>query len=292
MPPTTDLSPSKTLQPATPLALVAEDNISLREITVQRLQAGGVASVTVSSFSQATDALKVSPPVDVALLDIHLDPDKDRENRGGIEIARHLRATSPTTRIIGYTSEGSLSPAETNLFDDTMAKGGLSHNDHKKLWALCKRYARESYEARRDSALLHQEKLRRTYEVEIPELEVLRRLRMEEPDPPREFTAEGALGLAGYRVKVVSLSLPDRDQEKSRPFVVWEQRVREGSEDWVNLEVYGHPRLYATGPNEAEALESLAAFIALTHRDLDDIAKPLAEDAPLKRFLSSLYSSS
>ncbi|MFL5872319.1 MAG: hypothetical protein ACJ75T_02445 [Solirubrobacterales bacterium] len=267
---------------------MAEDNIPLRETWVRILGTDGVDSLPVSSYSQAVKALKLSPELDVALLDVHLDPDPNRENKGGIEIAELLRKTSPHTRIIGYTSEGTLAPAESQYFDITMAKGSLTREDHQEMWELCTRFARESFASRQNETLKREDLLRRDYEREVTEGDVIRLLHADDPNLADEYTAEGELGLAGYRIKVITVPLPEEERE-SRPFPLWEQHVYEDDQDWVNLEVYGHPRLFASGRSEMEALEFLAAFIGWTRDDLAQHPTAAAEDAPFKRFVESLY---
>ncbi len=279
---------------ARPLALVAEDNVTLREHTVRTLDRRGIGVIPVGSLSQAAHALAVSPCVDVALLDIHLDVDKDRDDRGGIAIAQLLRKSFKSTRIIGYSGkfrENTLSGAELGLFDTAEAKGALSAEDHLRLWEMCATFAIESYARRRAAALAEQERLRRLYEVEAPEVEVLRRFRLDDDaaagEPVDAYTAEGALGLAGYRVKVIILT-PARKQS-SRPFVVWEQHIHEDDTEWLNVEVYGQPELYATGKSEVEALESLASFMELVKADIAESSDISEHDRSLNAFLSSLF---
>jgi hypothetical protein len=261
----------------------------LREGWVRLLTQQGIDSLPVSSFSHAERALEASPEPDVALLDVHLDPDAYRENKGGIEIAQLLRETSTATRIIGYTAEGTLSPAESQYFDITWAKGSLTREDHLEMLGQCTCFARESFALRQNETLEREDRLRRDYEGEVTEEEVLRLLEKDGSERAGEYTAEGELGLAGYRIRVIRVTLPDEDGRESRPFLVWEQSVSENEQDWVNLEVYGHPRLFASGRSEEEALESLGAFIGWTHDDLARHPTTAAEDAPFKRFLDSLY---
>jgi CheY-like chemotaxis protein len=286
----TTLYSSKNMQSGRPLALVAEDNVTIRENTVRNLARHGVASIAVGSFTQAAGALSDVPRLDVALLDIHLALDKDRDDRGGIDIARLLRGKGSTARIIGYSAkfkDRTLTPSELKLFDSTETKGSLTHTDHVRLWKLCAEYAKESYSRRRSEELEHQEQLRRLYEIEVPAEEVLRRLQLDH-QPIKQYMAEGALGLAGYRVKVVKLP-PGESGEKSQPLLVWRQKVREGTKSWVNLEVYGYPALYATGANESAALKSLARSLRLTVADLAQMKKLGAADESLKLLLTYLF---
>ncbi|MFI5387396.1 MAG: hypothetical protein ACHQ50_14900 [Fimbriimonadales bacterium] len=272
-----------------PLALVAEDNLSLRENTVRMLDRRGVAAIPVGSFQQAANALTVSPRVDVALLDIHLDPDRDKDDRGGIAIARLLRSGASPIKIIGYSGkfrEDELSRDELRLFDKTNAKGLLSHADHVELWDICAEWAQSIYNEKIDAKQGHLEQLRRLYESEVPEVEVLRRLQMDIPGT-NEFTAEGALGLAGYRVRMVQVT--PHSGGPSRPFVVWEQQTVEDAQHWTNVEVYDYSELYSSGANEAEALESLAEYLILTGRDLDQAEKLSASEIRLKAFIDSLF---
>jgi CheY-like chemotaxis protein len=281
---------SKNIQSGRPLALVAEDNVTIRENTVRNLERHGVVSIAVGSYTQAASALNDAPRLDVALLDIHLAVDKDRDDRGGIDIARLLRASPSTARIIGYSSkfkDRTLTRSELKLFDCTETKGSLTHADHVSLWKLCAEYAKKSYSHRRAEELGHQEQLRRLYESEVPAEEVLRRLQLEDK-PIKHYTAEGALGLAGYRVKVVKL--PTRaGGEKWPPLLVWRQKIREGGRSWVNLEVYGYPALYSTGANEGAALKSLARSLALTDGDIGKMKKVGPADESLEVLMTYLF---
>lgn len=273
-----------------PLALIAEDNLQLRENTVRMLGRRGIAVIPVSSYTQAASALMVSPRVDVAMLDIHLHFDKDVLDKGGLDIARMLRALSTSPTIIGYSgkfNEDELSDEELDLFDETRAKGHLTIDDQRELWDLCAELARRSYENRRYIAEERFEQLRRQYEASVPSLEIIRRLRMDNSDA-QEFTAEGALGLAGYRVRIVALGNPGQPDAPARNFVVWAQDVVDDEQTWVNLEVYEHHDLYSTGPTEQAALEALAEFMALTRADLLSIEGISPSDARLFTFLDKL----
>jgi len=250
----------------------------------------GIAVIPVSSYTQAASALMVSPRVDVALLDIHLHLDKNVLDKGGLDIARLLRALSTSPTIIGYSgkfNEEELSDEELNLFDETRAKGHLTKADQHELWDLCAEMARRSYEGRRYVAEERFEQLRRHYEADVPPLEVIRRLRMDDSEA-QEFTAEGALGLAGYRVRIVALEALGHPEAPARNFVVWAQDVVEDDNEWVNLEVYEYHDLYSTGGTESEALDALAEFMALTREDLLSIEELSSSDGRLLTFLDGL----
>lgn len=280
--------PSENLSTGRPLALVAEDNVTIRENAVHNLESRGVTAIAVGSLSQAASALTISPRVDVALLDIHLDLDKGRDDRGGVAIARLIRESCAKTRIIGYSGkfkEKSLTSNELELFDKTEAKGYLTHNDHVRLWELCVTFAQRSYLDWRSHALEHQQQLRRLYETELPAAEVIQRLSMDDQSV-EQYTAEGALGLAGYLVKVIKLKTPSGT--RLPPLVVWEQHVREEGKDWINLEVYGQPALYAVGVNESKALKSLACFMELIAGDLSEMPERTGADEELHQFLTSI----
>lgn len=271
-----------------PLALVADDNIAIREDTVHMLDRRGIAVIPVGSYRQAASALMVSPRVDVALLDIHLHGDKNVLDKGGLDIARLLRASSAHTTIIGYSgkfNEEELSDEELMLFDETRAKGRLNKKDQAELWNLCAEHARRSFDARRDLAEEEFERLRRLYEIEVPRAEILRRLRMESSQS-EEFTAEGALGLAGYRVRIIAFD--PYNGASHRAFVVWAQEVVENGRQWVNLEVYEHHDLYSAGETEQEALDALAEFMALTRADLLQISGRSPSDEALLTFLNGV----
>jgi CheY-like chemotaxis protein len=284
----TSMRADEVLSVGRPLALVAEDNVVLRENTVRMLDRRGVAAIPVGSYAQAANALMVSPRVDVALLDLHLDIHKEVKDKGGIAIARLLRSSSAHIRIIGYSGkfrDAELRDDELALFDETKAKGQLSHSDHIELWDKAAAAARESHELRRQAAFSHHDNLRRLYEAEVPEPAILQRLQMDDP-PADEFTAEGALGLAGYKVKVVQLRLRGAE---SRPFLVWEQQMTEDDVLWVNLEVYEHPDLYSAGYTESEALNALAEFISLTQHDILAADEANSWDRHLAQFLETLW---
>jgi hypothetical protein len=73
--------------------------------------------------------------------------------------------------------------------------------------------------------------------------------------------------------------------ESAEPVIVW---IRE-QEEYVDVEVYGHPTLYVTEATEDEALEQL---IDLIHLFWEELREPQAElSGPAKKlyeFLSDL----
>lgn len=271
-----------------PLALVAEDNPFLRENTVRILDGRGVSAIAVGSVEQAASALQNSPRVDVALLDIHLAADKDLDDKGGVAIARLLRTHYRGTKIIGYSGrfhERDLAEAELALFDETHAKGLLTQEEHEELWATCAHIGRESFFLRRVEGEQKADELKRLYEQEFQHIEVLRRFQMDDASSD-ELTAEGALGLSGYKIRLVHLVSPRG--VPSKPFVVWKQDVFEEGNRWVNMELYGWPEIYSSGTDEVDALMGLAQAMHATREDIESSDEPDDRDQDLHAFLRAL----
>jgi CheY-like chemotaxis protein len=274
---------------ARPLVLVAEDQPFLRESTVRMLDRQGLSAIAVGSVQQAVTALEASPRVDVALLDIHLVNDKEIEDKGGIEIARLLRKAVPEIRIIGYSGrfhENDLSSEELGLFDQSLAKGRLTREDHEELWRLCVTYGRDSYFERRLKAVEQYEYMRREYENDYPRIEVLRRFQMEDADS-EQLTAEGALGMAGFKIRLVRMVDPGSGLS-SNPFVLWQQETIEDGVKWFNLEAYGWPEVYASAHTEDEALVGMTLYMSLIRQDIQDSEQVEERDLALLHFLDSI----
>ncbi len=270
-----------------PLALVAEDNPILREQTLRVLDRRGITAVAVGSYSQASTTLTHDSGFDVALLDIHLDHDKDSDDKGGIDIARLIKTSFPETEIIGYSGKFAsreLSPDERELFTATRTKGRLTQKDHQELWDLTELYARQRHEERRARAFDTLTQLRRLYENEVSEKAILTRKPAGESESRRSYTAEGALGVAGFRLTVTRLRLGRT--KRSRELVVWEQNVVEDRKRWVNLEIYGVPELYASGRRFDYAVAALSDLVGAVQQDATE--RPQDSDHALIEFFERL----
>ena len=274
---------------ARPLALVAEDNHHLRETTVKMLALKGLSPIGVSSVQQAQTALAHTPRIDVALLDINLNEEDEPRDKGGIAIARLLRSSNYRTRIIGYSSsftENELRQDEKELFEYSIAKGTGSSIDHEQLWSRCADLARESFNDRRAEAAEQSSQMRRMYEDEYPQMQVLRRFRVDDFTDDEELTAEGALGLAGWKIRLVRAEI--RAGHFTRPFVIWRQEATEDASSWVNLEVYAWPELYSSGTDDEDAMAGLLHFMSMTLKDVEGIEGPTVRDTSLAAFLKSI----
>jgi CheY-like chemotaxis protein len=292
------MSRSHSVQTGRPLVLVAEDVDYLRETTVWALDRHGVNTLPVSSVRQAVEALTLSETIDAAILDIHLLPDHDLDDKGGIEVARLLRASRPTVYIIGYSSHfrhEQLTNSELKVFDETNTKGNwLSEEEFEVLWSEVASKALERQRQRECAEFDRLESMRRLYEAHNPENELLERLREdsmqetvrslhEDRFAVPEMTAEGPLAPAGFSIRLLSDAIDEWSDVG--PTIVWHQKQETLSDTWHNLEVYEHPQIYAAEPALSDAIESLKQNLTFSYETLRDSNFDSQEDDELLAYL-------
>jgi CheY-like chemotaxis protein len=276
-----------TVVSTSPIALIAEDNAYIREDTVRRLKQRGISTIPVGSFRQAAEALNLVGDIDVAVLDIHLVGDHTVNDKGGIEIARLLRTTREEMHIVAYSGhfgDDELTNEERRIFDRTFTKGSdLTRKERRALWDEVADKAVRVAENRMAQTMDHQDKLRRLYELEFSRLKVLQDLDFETNE--REYTAEGALGLQGYTLRVVT----PPSGEIGQPVLVWHNTTEDSDrETWHNLEAYEFPDIYSSNLSFGEAVEDFFVYLVALRDELDQISALGPDERKLLRFCKSV----
>ena len=249
------------LERSQPLVFIVEDKPDSLRKRVDFFESFDCVVLGAGSRDEALRELGSTPLIDLLVTDIHMADDSHPNDKSGIELARAVRAMWADIPIAGYSAkfaEDELSHDERGAFDITFAKGRLNVDDllaqTQACVALAQRH-RLQRAADRDEALA---RLRREFAVTVPSADVLRRF---EPDGAANVVIEAQLLRAGYRLQLVSASSQRALRES---FPVW---LVSGEGGW-EVEVYGHPELYAFGTNESDAVDHLVELMALVAAEL------------------------
>lgn len=267
--------------------LLVEDkdaNLKAKKGLLKELGCGPV--VGVRDPDSAIAAVRTLPHFDLIIADIDLSDastSKTGHNKGGVEVARWLKATKYPAFVTGYSGffkGDEITESDRSVFDDFVDRsvGMIELTEKFGVWIGRARNADrgshlrdlilEAYEASTASAARKH--------VPVVSLDTLVDY---EGNHLEELRADG------YKL---SLVLPDVDEEIKRAFPVWIKKVR----GEVSIEVVGQPYLFASGGSEKEAQDALRALILGYHSDLGG-KDPNRDMGPyvkiMFRFLESLF---
>lgn len=258
-----------------PLVLVVEDDPVSLETRSELLSQHGCTPIPVRNADEALRELRASPGPDLLLTDIHLNTPP--EDRSGLELARavkRLRSDLPLAGYSAYFAEDEVAEAK-HIFDRYWARGMQTIPEIEASIEVCRELALEHRRRRSERAADQLELLRRKYETDEPEVELLRELIPAERDSAR---IEEALRQAGYRLALVDANTDGLRQ----PIIVWLLEV----DDHVEAEAYTQPSLYADGATTDEAIASLVELMQLYAAELAEDDGPAGDGVlGLKVFL-------
>ena len=273
---------STALAERSPIVLVIEDDPPSLEARVDRFQHLGFAVIPAPSYQRALGELDTVPGIDLVVTDINLLVD-DPYDKSGVDIARHVKETRPGVPIAAYSgqlTEDSLTDEEVGLFDLRMIRGG--YTKRSELSEMFDRCLSLATARRRDRFAAMEERLeglRRSYAQVHPEVEVILTL---SPGRSSQTPSDAVLEREGFRLRAVG---PDVSHGR-RTFLIWSRPTGHETE----VEVYGHPNLYAYGESEEGAVERLVELLDLLWQDLAGLEHEVAADAAeLRSFLLELF---
>jgi hypothetical protein len=186
----------------------------------------------------------------------------------------------PIAAYSAQLTEENLTEEEVQLFDLRMIRGGYTKRaDLSRMFDRCVELASEGRDQRLVAMEDRLEGLRRSYARVHPEVEVILTL---SPGTQSQTPSDAVLEREGFRLRAVG---PDVSHGR-RTFLIWS---RSGTGE-TEVEVYGHPQLYAYGASEAVAVERLVELLGLLSQELAGSEHEVAADAAeLRAFLLSLF---
>jgi CheY-like chemotaxis protein len=259
------MSPVDALAPpeGSPIVLIVEDRPEALKLRKDLLTEAGCTAIGLTSSDDAIRELRASPGVDLVLTDIHLA--RKQEDKSGVALAHFIKETYRDVPVAGYSAwfgDDELSASDRLPFDHMWPKGSLKGDAIREMVADCRRSALQHRMQRAENAFEVHAILRRRHEMQHPEVEMLRELRLSGGEAA---PVEEVLGEAGYRLKLVD----PKAAGIAHPTIVWLVPV----DGEVEAEVYGEPALYARAASDMEAI---ADVIELMHL----YAAEITADAP------------
>jgi DNA-binding NtrC family response regulator len=258
-----------------PVVLIVEDQASQRNTKAAEMAERGCVPVIVEDSDAAARELTASPGIDLVLTDIRLAP-SDGDDKSGVKLARFVHSAHPHLPIVGYSayfSANDLSDDEIDLFDYAYNKGAESI---KEIQVNLDKCAELAFHSRRERKRRAEARLAdATGQTSERILEIVRSATLAEVEGVEQVLHE-----AGFRLKLVRIP----SAGNTEPLIVW---IR-GESGSVDVEVYGHSTLYATGDSEGDALERLVDLIQVYWEELDSQKELSGPAHKLHDFLADL----
>jgi CheY-like chemotaxis protein len=241
--------------------MIVDDRKDSRRSRVKQAESVGFKVLPVETAEDALGQLEVSPEVDHVVTDIRLSTEV-ADDQSGIELARQitrLHQDLPVSYYSSYYAENDISDEDQQLFVNGWIKGETTWREMDALFEEIYANAVQRKAGRVAKADMARAKLKERHELEIIDTpEVLRSL---VPDSKGGRQVEEALAEAGYGLALVRSSA---FSPEAMPLMVWVNAHGEHAE----VEVFGHPSLFAPGETTREAIEALVELMRLFHEDL------------------------
>ena len=250
------------------IAIVVDDDEDARDARRSDLEREGFAVVAVEGSDDALLALEDIPSVDLVVTDIHLGG--NRKSKGGVALARRIRATLPNELpVVGYSgvfSEQELTKAELELFDLASGRGRKSNKQMVEFFGKCRVRAEEYHSWRRaqaadwNEASEHERVLARIRGSFDPAA------RASIEDSEHKAAIETALKKAGFGLRLLA-SVEFEAVLSAIP--VWVRTVEDGEGHLVEAQIYGFPVLHTFASDEEAAISQLIALMHDLQRQLN-----------------------
>jgi CheY-like chemotaxis protein len=286
------------------LALVVDDQRSIREATKEYFQRHGLRAIVASSVKEALRHVKSTPALDVVITDVDLDPDPDANDTGGVTIAKEVRKIRAALPVLAYTAHKEQdfdAPVDWDVFDEPLGKGGGFKSIEQNL-EKCLGHARRYREKRITSAKDELIRLQQKYEIADYDVATLRSFLPGAHDITDKrveagvgmLSADELLRRAGYELHLIEAGKPLGDEEvgnvvASVPVAVWVRK--EGDSSYV-AELYEHPCIYGEASTVEGAIGAVTMLMAGYHQDLQSSKDLGVELQHLKEYLNRVLSAS